>query len=60
MTDALLIYGSTFMAVFFLGLQSLNVNQGQYVAAAVTSFFISTGHIFLYRLMPDSIVTASL
>ena len=54
MTGALLIFGSTFMAVFFLGLQSLNVNQGYYLAAAVTSFFISTGHIALYKFMPDS------
>jgi hypothetical protein len=43
---------ATFVSVFTLGLQSLNVNQGHYLAAAVTSFFIGSGHIFLYRYMP--------
>lgn len=51
---ALLVFGSTFLAVFTLGLQSLNVNQGQYLAAAATSLAISSGHILLYRYMPDS------
>lgn len=54
MISASLIFLSTYIAVFFLGLQSLNVNQGHYLAAAVTSFFISTGHIMLYRFMPQS------
>jgi hypothetical protein len=56
--DALLVYASTFTAVFFLGVQSLNVNQRQYVAAGVTSVFISTGHIALYKVMPDSGILA--
>jgi hypothetical protein len=50
--QALFVFGSTFIAVFFLGLQSLNVNQGDKQAAGVTSFFISSGHILLYRYMP--------
>lgn len=50
--DALLVFASTFIAVFFLGLQSLNVNQGQHLAASVTSIFISLGHIALYKYMP--------
>jgi hypothetical protein len=54
MTAALLIFSSTFLAVFALGLQSLNVNQGHYLAAAGTSVLISTGHIALYKLVPDS------
>jgi hypothetical protein len=48
----MLVYLATFVSVFTLGLQSLNVNQGHYLAAAVTSFFIGSGHIFLYRYMP--------
>lgn len=53
-TDALLVFAATYVSVFTLGLQSLNVNQGHYVAAAVTSFFIGSGHILLYKYMPDS------
>ncbi len=49
-----LLFGSTFMAVFSLGLQSLNVNQGHYWAAAATSVLISSGHILLYRYMPEA------
>lgn len=52
--DALIIFGSTFLAVFALGLQSLNVNQGYYIPAALTSTLISTGHIYLYELMPQA------
>lgn len=54
MTGALLIFASTYMTVFCLGLQSINVNQGQYLAAAVTSIAISSGSIFLYKFMPSS------
>jgi hypothetical protein len=49
----LLVFASTFVSVFTLGLQSINVNQGRYFAAAATSFFISTGHIWLYKTMPN-------
>lgn len=49
--SALLVFASAFVTVFCLGLQSQNVNQGHYVAAVVTSFFISTGSIFLYEYM---------
>ncbi len=54
MKGALLIFAATYVSVFTLGLQSLNVNQGHYLAAAVTSFFIGTGHILLYRHMPSA------
>jgi len=50
----LLIFAATWISVFTLGLQSLNVNQGHYLAAAVTSFFIGTGHILLYKFMPGA------
>lgn len=48
----LLLFGSCFCAVFFLGLQSLNVNQGHYAAAFFTSFAIGGSHLALYRYMP--------
>lgn len=51
----LLLFGSTFIAVFSLGLQSLNVNQNHYLAAALTSIAISSGHILLYRYMPQAV-----
>lgn len=54
MTSYLLCFGSTFIAVFALGLQSLNVNQGQYWAAAGTSLLIGGGHIALYKFMPGA------
>lgn len=50
----LLVFVATYISVFTLGLQSLNVNQGHYVAAAVTSLFIGAGHILLYKFMPTS------
>lgn len=34
--NALLLFGSTLALVFFLGLQSLNVNGGRYLAAFIT------------------------
>jgi hypothetical protein len=54
MTTALCVFAATYICVFTLGLQSLNVNQGHYVAAAVTSFFIGTGNIYLYKYMPGA------
>jgi hypothetical protein len=47
------IFASTFLAVFFLGLQSLNVNGGHYVLAFCTSVGIGASHLLLYRVMPD-------
>lgn len=49
---ALLVFVSTFVAVFALGFQSRNVNQGHYTAAALTSFLIGAGNLALYRFMP--------
>ena len=54
MSSALLCFASTFIAVFALGLQSLNVNQGHYWAAAGTSLLIGGGHIALYKFMPGA------
>lgn len=60
MTYALLCFASTFIAVFALGLQSLNVNQGHTWAAAGTSLLIGVSHIALYKYMPGADVLAML
>ena len=54
MKYALLVFVATWLSVFTLGLQSLNVNQGHYLAATLTSLGIGTGHIFLYKFMPSA------
>lgn len=56
MTEAIL-FCSTFVLVFALGLQSLNVNNGYYLLAAVTSFVIGSGQMVLYKLAPDASVS---
>ena len=50
----LLLFISTFIAVFALGTQSLNVNNGHYVAAFLTSFLIGGSQLWLYKLLPDA------
>lgn len=52
--NAALLFWSTFALVFFLGLQSLNVNSGRYVAAFFTSFGISGGNLLLFKLAPNA------
>jgi hypothetical protein len=51
---ALLVLFATWLSVFTLGLQSLNVNGRHYWAAGVTSLGIGAGHILLYRYMPGA------
>lgn len=53
MINAGLIFISTFVTVFALGFQSQNVNNGHYLAAAMTSFFIGGGNLFILRMVPD-------
>jgi hypothetical protein len=53
-TAFLAAFASTFVSVFALGLQSLNVNQRMYLAAALTSAAISSGHLWLYKVMPTA------
>ena len=48
------LFISTFTLVFFLGLQSLNVNSGRYLAAFVTSFGIGIGQLMLFKLAPNA------
>lgn len=54
MITLLALFASTFALVFFLGLQSLNVNRGHYAAAFFTSFGIGIGQLILYKLAPDA------
>ena len=50
----LLIFISTFVAVFALGFQSLNVNGGHYRAAFMNSFLIGAGNLAILKLVPDA------
>lgn len=54
MTTALILFASTFVLVFALGLQSLNVNGGHYRAAFFTSFAIGAAQMVLLKLGPDA------
>lgn len=49
---ALSLFAATFFLVLFLGLQSLNVNGGHKLMAAVTSLGISTANIVVLKTMP--------
>ena len=52
--NAIFLFLSTLALVFCLGLQSLNVNRGHYVAAFVTSFAIGASNLVLFKLAPDA------
>lgn len=51
---ALLIFTATFITVFALGFQSLNVNKGHPKAAFLTSFVIGIGNLAVLKLVPDT------
>ena len=55
--NELILFLSCAASVFALGFQSQNVNQGHYLAAAITSLAIGIGHLALYRLMPGAGIT---
>lgn len=50
----LLIFISTFITVFALGFQSLNVNGGHYRAAFLNSFLIGAGNLAILKIVPDA------
>lgn len=50
----LLLFASTFISVFALGFQSLNVRGDHYIAAFMTSFVIGGGNLFILRLVPEA------
>lgn len=49
----LALFASTFVTVFALGFQSLNVNQTRYAWAFFTSFVIGGASLTLYRYLPQ-------
>lgn len=51
---SILIFSSTFILVFALGFQSLNVNNGHYRAAFMTSFAISISNLVLFKTLPQA------
>lgn len=51
---AIIIFCSTFILVFSLGFQSLNVNNGHYKAAFVTSFAIAASNLVLFKTVPQA------
>lgn len=48
------IFISTFILVFALGFQSLNVNNGHYKAAFLTSFAIGSANLVLFKTVPQA------
>lgn len=49
---ALALFFATYFLVLFLGLQSLNVNGGHKLLAALTSLGISVANITVLKIMP--------
>lgn len=56
----LTLFASTFVLVMLLGMQSLNTNNGHYVAAFITSFGIGASNLVLFKLAPDANTTEML
>jgi len=52
--NSLVLFSSSFIVVFFLGLQSLFVNSGRRGLAFVTSFCIGASQLFMYKLVPGA------
>lgn len=50
----LTIFISTCILVFALGFQSLNVNNGHYLAAFLTSFAIAASNLVLFKTVPQA------
>lgn len=50
--NALVLFVATFVAVFALGLQSLNVNGRHFVAAGLTSLLIGGANLVLFKSLP--------
>ena len=48
------LFASTFILVFALGLQNLNVVGGHYLAAFLTSLVIGASSMVLYKLAPNA------
>lgn len=51
---ALALLAATFITVFALGFQSLNVNQGHVKSAFVGSLIIGASNLIVYKLVPET------
>ena len=51
---AIIIFASTFILVFALGFQSLNVNNGHYKMAFFTSLAIGISNLVLFKTVPQA------
>lgn len=45
--EAALVFAVQYVYILLLGLQSLNVNQGRYIAAAATSALLGVGGFYI-------------
>jgi hypothetical protein len=52
MQTALLLFAATFAVVFTLGLQQINVERRNALAAFVTSLAITASNLVLFKLLP--------
>lgn len=50
--NELMLFGSTFGVVFFLGFQSLCVNSGNFWMAAINSLIIGVFNLMLFKTAP--------
>lgn len=50
----LTLFGSTFVLVFTLGLQSQLVNRGHHIAAFINSLCIGVANLILFKLAPGA------
>lgn len=48
------LFSSSFLVVFLLGVQQLNVLHGHQLAAFLTSFGIGIAQLVLFKLAPDA------
>ena len=58
--NSLWLFLSTFVLVFALGMQSLNVNGGHYKSAFFTSFLIGASNLALFKIAPDATLVESI
>lgn len=53
--NAAYLFGSTFLLVFALGMQSQLTNNGHYVMAFTNSLFIGSANLVVLKLGPEAI-----
>lgn len=55
-----MLFGSTFLTVFALGLQTQNVAGRHYFAAGITSFLIGSAQLVLFKTLPGDTTASQL